>query len=116
MRRRRRGSLRHRREQQRIAGWLDKAIAAASQDSALAVEILKCQRLIKGYSDTHVRGSGKYHKVLAALPRLDGDTGAPDWIRRLREAALQDEAGDALDALLLELDRSKQPESAAIAS
>lgn len=113
MRRWRRGSLRHQREQQRIAAWLDEVHASAAQDYALAVEILKCQRLIKGYSDTHLRGSNKYQKVLAALPQLDGDPDAADRLRRLREAALRDEAGEALDALLLELSENKQCGSAA---
>jgi indolepyruvate ferredoxin oxidoreductase beta subunit len=105
MRRWRRGSLRHRREHQRIDAWLDLVLAKAPGDYEVAVEILKCQRLLKGYSDTHARAGEKYGKVLSVLERLEGDADAAEWIRRLREAALEDEAGEALDELLATLER-----------
>jgi indolepyruvate ferredoxin oxidoreductase beta subunit len=100
MRRWRRGSLRHQREHQRIDEWMDLVLAKVAGDYDLAVEILKCQRLLKGYSDTHARASEKYKKVLSVLERLDDDADPAGWIRRLREAALQDEEGTALDELL----------------
>ena len=69
-------------------------------DYALAVEILDCRRLIKGYSDTHARAQSKFDRVLSALELVKGRADAADWIRRLREAALKDEKGDMLDGAL----------------
>ena len=97
---RRRGTLRHRIEVVHRDRWLDLVRRTVARDHALAVEILNCRRLIKGYSDTHVRGHSKFDRVLAALPMLDGRKDAADWLRRLREAALQDEKGDALEGAL----------------
>lgn len=62
--------------------------------------MLKCRRLIKGYSDTHARGHSKFDKVLACLPMLRGRGDAADWVRRLREAALADAEGVALDGAI----------------
>ena len=96
----RRGMLRHRVETAHLEGWLALALETARQDRALAAEIVACRRLIKGYSDTRVRGEAKFDKVLAALPMLAGRVDAADWLRRLREAALRDEKGEALEGAL----------------
>jgi len=80
--------------------WLALAREAARRDRALAAEILACRRLVKGYSDTHARGLSKFDRVLAALPLIAGRPDAADWLRRLREAALRDEAGEALDGAI----------------
>ncbi len=96
----RRRLLRHRREQAHIETWLALIAAHAAADIRLAVEIAKCRRLIKGYSDTHARGLSKYDRVLGALPILVGRADAADWIRRLRDAALKDEDGTMLDGAL----------------
>ena len=100
MRPRRRTLLRHAREQAHLAEWLALVEARAREDYALALELLKCRRLVKGYSDTHARGIGKFGKVIGALAHLDGRADAADWIRRLREAALADEDGKMLDGAL----------------
>ena len=68
----RRGMLRHRVETAHLERWLALALETARQDRALAAEIVACRRLIKGYSDTRVRGEAKFDKVLAALPMLAG--------------------------------------------
>ncbi|MEO1492448.1 MAG: indolepyruvate oxidoreductase subunit beta family protein [Pseudomonadota bacterium] len=99
-RRHRRGTLRHRIERTHMAEWLDLACETAPRDPALAIEILAMRRLIKGYSDTHTRGLSKYDRVLGALDMLAGRDDAADWLRRLREAALADEKGEALDGAL----------------
>jgi indolepyruvate ferredoxin oxidoreductase beta subunit len=96
----RRGMLRHKMETAHLANWLNLALATAENDQALAIEILACRRLIKGYSDTHMRGHSKFDRVLGALPMLEGRADAADWLRRLRKAALKDEAGEALDGAL----------------
>jgi len=100
LRRWRRRLLRHRVETEHLDRWYDLALGHARQDYALATEILNCRRLIKGYSDTHVRAQSKFDRVLSALPMLKGRQDAADWIRRLREAALKDEKGDMLDGAL----------------
>ncbi len=100
----RRRTLRHAREMARIADWLARARGAAAADPALAAELLANQRLIKGYSDTHARGLDKYARVMAAAARLSGRPDAAAWVRRLREAALKDEQGAALDDALRTVD------------
>lgn len=96
----RRGTYRHRMETEHLDDWMDLALTTASNDRALAAEVLACRRLIKGYSDTRVRGESKFDAVLQALPQLKDRGDAADILRRLREAALQDEHGRALDAEL----------------
>ena len=92
----RRRTLRHAREWARIDAWLAQTRAVAAEDPALAAELLANQRLIKGYSDTHSRGLDKYAQVMAAAERLCGRPDAAGWVRRLRQAALEDEQGLAL--------------------
>ena len=100
----RRGTLRHAREIAHRDAWLAQVKGAAPKDYALAVELLVCRRLIKGYSDTHTRGEGKFDRVMAAAARLQGRPDAADWLRRLREAALKDEDGVALTGALKTID------------
>ena len=98
----RRSLLRHAREVAHRDAWL--AVVAQS-NPALALEVLKCRRLIKGYSDTHSRGAGKFDKIIAALPLLTGRDDAPDWVRRLRDAALADADGKKLDGAIATIRR-----------
>ena len=107
----RRRLLRHRVESAHVGTWYDLALETAPADYALAVEILACRRLIKGYSDTHARGLSKYDRVIGALPMLEGRQDAADWLRRLREAALKDEKGTALDGALQTVASFAMPES-----
>ncbi len=94
-------TLRHAQEQAHLQTWLAVATDCARRDYALAVEVIRCRRLIKGYSDTHARGQSKFDKVIGAVATLKRRPDAADWIRRLREAALQDEQGKALDGALM---------------
>ena len=96
----RRSTYCHRIETKHLDNWMDLALATASEDRPLAAEILACRRLIKGYSDTRTRGESKFDAVLRALPLLKDRRDAADVLRRLREAALQDEHGNALEAEL----------------
>ncbi|MAU96122.1 MAG: indolepyruvate oxidoreductase subunit B [Fulvimarina sp.] len=100
MRRWRRSLLRHAVEAEHIDRWYRLALGTVARDYDLAVEILKCRRLIKGYSDTHARGLSKFDRVLSALPLLEAQDDAAGWLRRLREAALKDEQGTMLDGAL----------------
>jgi len=88
------------REQAHLATWLALVETTTRSDYRLAVELTKCRRLIKGYSDTHARGLSKYDRVVGALPLLAGREDAADWVRRLRDAALADEDGKLLDGAL----------------
>lgn len=98
LRRWRRGSLRFAVENARIEAWLKAVHAAARSDPALALEIVRCQRLVKGYSDTHERGVRNFERLMAAAQRLAGRADAAAALARLREAALADEHGKALDS------------------
>src|SRR5690606_15177206 len=100
LRRWRRSMLRHRVETAHLEQWFDLALSRLDTDYGLAVQILNCRRLIKGYSDTHACGLSKYDRVLSALPMIEGRADAADWLRRLREAALKDEKGEMLEGAL----------------
>ena len=97
---RRRRSFRHAQEQAHLSQWLATALGYLPGSYDLAVEVIRCRRLIKGYSDTHARGLTKFDRVLAGIAVVANREDAPDWARRLREAALQDEEGRALDGAL----------------
>ncbi|MEM8812793.1 MAG: indolepyruvate oxidoreductase subunit beta family protein [Pseudomonadota bacterium] len=99
----RRSLFRHAQETTHLENWLTLARVTRDADYRLGVEVLKCRRLIKGYSDTHARGNSKFDRVLSGLDLVKGRDDAADWIRRLREAALKDEKGDALDGALATL-------------
>lgn len=96
LRRFRRASLRFDVEHARIAAWLAIVRDLARTDAELAVAVAECQRLVKGYGDTHVRGSANFDRVLAQLPRLRGRPDAAAQLRRLVDAALADEHGTKL--------------------
>jgi indolepyruvate ferredoxin oxidoreductase beta subunit len=96
----RRGTLRHARETAHLEAWLSRATALLPVNYDLATEVIACRRLVKGYSDTHARGMSKFDRVLSALPVLEKRADGADWLRRLRQAALFDEGGTALDGAL----------------
>ncbi len=96
----RRRTLRHGREMAHLERWLSLAADHVPENYDLAVEIIGARRLVKGYSDTHARGVSKFERVIGAVPLLAGRADGADWLRRLREAALLDEKGVALDGAL----------------
>ena len=93
-------TLRHADEVAHLDRWLAGAMGHLPDRYDLAVEVVRCRRLIKGYSDTHARGQSKFDRVLAGIAQVAGREDAADWARRLREAALKDEEGRALDGAL----------------
>jgi len=99
MKRWRRSTLRYADENRRIEEWLQRIAATALRHPELAVEVAQCQRLVKGYSDTHERGLRNYDTVMAAFQRA-GAALAPATLRELRDAALVDEHGHKLQAAL----------------
>ena len=108
LRRWRRGTLRYRLEQERIGAWLEhiKALATKPGGYDAAVELAECQRLVKGYSDTHERGLKNYGVVTDAVRRLAERADLAAIVKRLRTAALADEEGKQLRAALNELEPS----------
>jgi indolepyruvate ferredoxin oxidoreductase beta subunit len=95
----RRGSLRFQHENARIEQWLAQIAETAAFNPALASEVARCQRLVKGYGDTHARGLANYQLLMQAVRRA-GPALAPAALCALREAALADEHGHALRAAL----------------
>lgn len=96
----RRRSLRHKYEQDHLTKWLTTCCAAVGHDYDFAVELIRNRRLIKGYSDTHSRGLSKFDRVMTAATLVQGRDDAAQWVARLREAALQDVDGKALDGAI----------------
>ncbi|MDL9998520.1 indolepyruvate oxidoreductase subunit beta family protein [Variovorax sp. J22P240] len=101
MKRWRRSTLRYADENRRIEEWLERIGDIAKNNPALAIEVAQCQRLVKGYSDTHERGLRNYDTVMDALQRA-GSAIAPATLRELRDAALADEHGHKLRAALVQ--------------
>lgn len=91
----RRATLRYAMENERIERWLARIESAARVNPPLALELAQCQRLVKGYSDTHERGLRNFETVMAAFERA-GAAMPPAALRELREAALADEHGHKL--------------------
>lgn len=96
----RRRTLRHAQEQAHLALWLETALAQVGRNYDLAVELVRCRRLIKGYSDTHARGQSRFDRVVATTLGIADRGDAAEWCRRLREAALKDEEGRALEGAI----------------
>lgn len=88
-RHRRRGTLRFAEENARIEDWLSTIADAARDDVPAAIELARCQNLIKGYGDTHARGLRKFTEVMSAYRALKHDTGKAVELRMLREQALK---------------------------
>jgi indolepyruvate ferredoxin oxidoreductase, beta subunit len=96
----RRRSLRYQVEHQRIRAWLGTVVELAPDVPALALEVARTQRLVKGYGDTHARGWRNHQRVMAVLPQLRDAPDGPQRLKHLSQAALADDTGAALDALL----------------
>ena len=97
----RRKTFRFRQEQEAIEAWLRLIVQAASLSAELAIEIAECAGLIKGYGDTHRRGSVNYSAIAAQVigPALAGAMPvrhAVDAVASARTAALVDPEGEAL--------------------
>jgi indolepyruvate ferredoxin oxidoreductase beta subunit len=100
---RRRGS-RYAEEQTFIERWLHAVEYAARHSWTLANEIALCGRLIKGYGATNERAKANLAHILDHLVTGGTFAAAADRaaaIRRARDAALADEAGKALDQVLV---------------
>lgn len=97
-------SLRFVEEQERIEDWLLLVMQAAeSGDHGLALELVRLQRLIKGYGDTFERGLRNYLKIIALhrAGRLDAAE-----IARLRDLALSSENAELPESIEIPAQRA----------
>ena len=96
-------SYRYREEQQLIGRWLALVAEAAKRDTALALEVADCARLVKGYGETHRRGKANFLAIVDALvenPATADPREQAAALRKAREAALADPEGKALGTAL----------------
>lgn len=90
-------------EQQHINAWLGRIRTAAARDMQLALEIVSCAGLIKGYSDTHRRGMASFLAIMDALvdnPASSAPLEQAAAIANARNAALADPEGNTLKTSL----------------
>lgn len=93
-------TLRHAQEMNSIDQWTKKIEAALETDYEFAVTVVKSRRLVKGYSDTHARSSGRFSQLMKAAEMLRGRPDAAAQYQALYEAALNDVKGERLQAAL----------------
>jgi len=101
LKRLRRHGHRYAQEQAQIESWLALIADAARLSLAFALEVAECARLIKGYGDTHARGTGNFHIIETNVirPALAGRiplARAIDAVASARAAALVDPDGESL--------------------
>ncbi len=96
----RRSTLRFQVERQRMGEWLRAIERLAPSHPALALEVARSQRLVKGYGDTHARGWNNFQRLMDVLPRLQAAPNGERQLRDLSQAALADDSGQALEKLL----------------
>lgn len=98
-------------EQTLILKWLDAVVQGLQQDWQLGHELALCGRLIKGYGTTNLRGKENLLHVIDHLapPSFGNAADRAAAIRQARDAALQDEAGSALDQTLIKLGAPARP-------
>jgi len=111
LRRWRRGTYRYSEEQIAIHAWLEDVKATLSLSRSLAMETVECARLIKGYGETHRRGSENFKAIRDQViaPALSGAMAvdiATDAVANARAAALSDPEGTRLDDVLTEISKA----------
>ena len=92
-------------EQALIEEWLGGIEAATRLSPALGLELARCGQLIKGYGSTNERGKDNLLHILRHVcgPASQAPVAEQaEAVARIRQAALQDEAGQALDQALLQ--------------
>jgi indolepyruvate ferredoxin oxidoreductase beta subunit len=118
LRRYRPRTYRYAEEQREIQRWLGLIADAAPKSIELALEIAECARLIKGYGDTHQRGTGNYRMIEQQVirPALAGHwplRQAVDAVASARTAALVDPDGESLAKCLAAIGTPEIPRIAA---
>ncbi|MGH7001312.1 MAG: DUF6537 domain-containing protein, partial [Stellaceae bacterium] len=110
LRRYRRKTHRFQAEQREIETWLAAIADAASLSPHLALEIVECANLIKGYGDTWKRGMANYRAIFErvvrpALARRLPVAAAADAVASARAAALADPEGVRFTATLADIEK-----------
>ena len=111
LRRWRRGTYRYSEEQNSIDAWLEDVKATLALSRPLAIETVECARLIKGYGETHRRGSKNFslireQVVASALNGTMSIDIATDGLANARAAALSDPEGTRLSDVLAEISKA----------
>ena len=92
-------------EQALIEEWLDGIENATRHSPALGLELARCGQLIKGYGSTNERGKDNLLHILRQVCGTASKVPVAEQaqaVARIRQAALLDEAGQALDQALLQ--------------
>ena len=82
---------------------LRECASALQRTTSLRWKIAECQRLVKGYGDTHERGWRNFTHIMRYIDAGSAPGELAARVRRLRAAALADEDGRELDSALKEL-------------
>jgi indolepyruvate ferredoxin oxidoreductase beta subunit len=96
-------------EQGAITAWLNLIQQGAALSGELALEIVECARVIKGYGDTHKRGTANFALIEERVirPVLAGAFPLPqgiDAIASARTASLTDPEGESLARCLADIE------------
>lgn len=96
---------RYQEEQRLIEEWLDAVVRAEERNHELALEIVECARLMKGYGDTRRRAVNSLRSILGEVvaPALAGKADCRDAskkVRLAREAAFAHPEGDGFNQVL----------------
>ena len=105
-RRWRRSTMRFQREDVAIEAWLDRIRECAELNYSAAVELARCQKLVRGYGETHSRGARNLAAILAVYDEERAVPGLAKRIRDLRVAAEADEDGKALASSISRIEPS----------
>ena len=96
----RRRSLRFNLEQARIDAWIATINEVMAYDYQLSAEVAEVANVIKGYGSTHHNGWANFELIMQHLASIKESAEAATTIANLRKAALADENGVKLRALL----------------
>jgi indolepyruvate ferredoxin oxidoreductase beta subunit len=96
----RRSTYRYVTEQQRIISWLNRIESTTPKYYDLALEVARCQNLIKGYGDTHARGVKNFNRIMETMDGRPASSETTSLVAELRTAALADEDGAQLEERL----------------
>jgi len=100
----RRSSLRYRDEQTAIEGWLTSLKSVLAVEPGYAAALAELPRVLKGYSDTQMRGLKAYRDITQQVVAPDlvagVDARSAQKLRRAIAAALSDDSHKALAAAL----------------
>ena len=89
-------SLRFHLENERIDEWISTINEVIEIDYQLALEVVECANVIKGYGATHHNGWANFVILMEEVALHKHEAGIHTRIAELRKAALADEAGEKL--------------------